>query len=56
MIKKVFLAIFFLVIFTLVPSAYAADEFATSYDVLYDVSESGVTTVTEKVTLKNLTS
>lgn len=33
----------------------AADEFATSYDVLYDVDESGVTTVTEKITLRNLT-
>lgn len=36
--------------------AFAADEFATSYNVVYDVSESGVTTVTEKVTLRNLTS
>lgn len=56
MIKKVFLSVCFLVLFTFVPRAYAASEFATSYDVLYDVSESGVTTVTEKVTLKNLTS
>lgn len=31
-------------------------EFATSYDVLYDIDESGLTTVTEKITLKNLTS
>lgn len=36
--------------------AFAAEEFATSYDVTYDVSGDGVTTVTEKVTLKNLTS
>ena len=36
--------------------AYAADEFATSYDVVYDVGSDGITTVTEKVTLKNLTS
>lgn len=34
---------------------YAADEFATSYDVLYDVDESGITTVTEKISLRNLT-
>jgi len=31
-------------------------DFATSYDVLYDVSEDGTTTITEKVALKNLTS
>lgn len=30
--------------------------FATSYDVIYDVDSSGVTTVTEKITLRNLTS
>lgn len=35
---------------------FAADEFATSYDVVYDVGLDGVTTVTEKVTLRNLTS
>lgn len=35
---------------------YAAEEFSTFYDVTYDVSDDGVTTVTEKVTLKNLTS
>lgn len=56
MVKRVFIAIFFLVIFTFVPQASASDEFATSYDVLYDVSESGITTVTEKITLRNLTS
>ena len=36
--------------------AFAAEEFATSYDVTYDVGDDGVTTVTEKVTLRNLTS
>ena len=36
--------------------AYAEGEFATSYDVIYDVDESGITTVTEKISLKNLTS
>ena len=56
MIMKVFLAICFLAVFTLAPKAYAAGEFTTSYDVLYDVDEGGVTTVTEKVTLRNLTS
>lgn len=56
MTKRVFLAIFLLAIFILVPKAFAAEEFATSYDVLYDVDESGITTVTEKITLKNLTS
>lgn len=33
----------------------AADEFATSYDVTYDVAENGVTTVTQKINLRNLT-
>lgn len=37
-------------------TVYAAEEFATSYDVIYDVGLDGVTTVTEKVTLRNLTS
>ncbi len=37
-------------------TVYAAEEFATSYDVVYDVGLDGVTTVTEKVTLRNLTS
>ncbi len=31
-------------------------EFATSYDVTYDIGEDGVTTVTEKIALRNLTS
>lgn len=31
-------------------------EFATSYDVTLDVGEDGITTVTEKISLKNLTS
>lgn len=35
---------------------YAADEFASSYDVTYDVDTTGITTVTEKISLKNLTS
>ena len=31
-------------------------EFATSYDVTYDIGEDGVTSVTEKISLRNLTS
>ncbi len=35
---------------------FAADEFSTTYDVTYDVGTDGITTVTEKINLKNLTS
>src|SRR3989338_3680954 len=35
---------------------FAADEFSTSYDVTYDVGQDGITQVTQKITLKNLTS
>jgi len=56
MFKRIFLAIVFLLFASLPARVFAADEFATSYDVLYDVSETGITTVTEKITLKNLTS
>lgn len=46
----------FLVVFLLNPwSAFADNEFTTSYDVNYDVSANGYTQVTEKITLKNLT-
>ncbi len=31
-------------------------EFSTSYDVIYDVGEDGITNVTQKIGLKNLTS
>ena len=61
-IRKILLTIF-LFLFIFIPKAFAEEElptnkaeFATSYDVTYDVSDNGVTTVTEKVTLKNLTS
>lgn len=40
----------------LVTSALAAEEFSTSYDVAYDVQSSGTTQVTQRITLKNLTS
>lgn len=44
-------------VFFLVPRPVrAADEFSTAYDVNYDIGTDGVTTVTEKITLKNLTS
>ena len=41
---------------SLLSTVLAEGEFATSYDVIYDVDESGITTVTEKIALKNLTS
>ncbi|MDD5415878.1 MAG: transglutaminase-like domain-containing protein [Candidatus Daviesbacteria bacterium] len=56
MIKKISVLIIFLILLVLPQTVFAEGEFATSYDVLYDVSEAGVTTVTEKITLKNLTS
>lgn len=55
MFKKIFLAFFLFFALLFVPKTYA-QEFATSYDVVYDISSDGVTTVTEKVTLRNLTS
>jgi len=58
MLKNLFFSILFF-LFTIICSlstAYAAEDFATSYDVVYDIDESGVTTVAEKITLKNLTS
>ena len=55
--RKILLpGLLFFVIFFLPTRSFAAEEFATSYDVLYDVDESGITTVTEKVTFRNLTS
>lgn len=55
MIKKVLLTVFLFLVFFIVPKA-SAQEFATSYDVNFDVSENGVTTITEKIVLRNLTS
>ncbi len=49
-------------VFLFVPEAVALETptdkqgFSTSYDVVYDIDSVGVTTVTEKITLKNLTS
>ena len=56
MIKKIFAPIFFILVLVITPNVFAAEEFATSYDVVYDVSDDGVTTVTEKIILRNLTS
>ena len=36
--------------------ASSGQDFATSYDVTYDIDLSGITSVTEKITLRNLTS
>lgn len=59
MVRKLFVAIVFLfisiVFLSVSPAIFAAEEFATSYDVTYEVGTDGVTTVTEKITLKNLT-
>lgn len=51
-ITTTFLLFFF---FFYAKSSLAASEFSTSYDVNYDVRVDGVTEVTEKVSLKNLT-
>ncbi len=59
MIKAVVFAIFLSLVSFLTPKTFAADplqEFSTSYDVIYDVDDTGVTTVTEKINLRNLTS
>lgn len=56
MVKRIAAIIFFLLAVVWPRGVFAANEFATSYDVLYDVSDTGITTVTEKITLKNLTS
>ncbi len=45
-----------LILFITIPfKILAASEFTTSYDVSYDVGIDGITEVTEKITLKNLT-
>ncbi|MBI2600176.1 transglutaminase domain-containing protein [Candidatus Daviesbacteria bacterium] len=58
MLKRIAISFFLLLGLTLVPKINAAEEpdFATSYDVVFDVGIDGVTTVTEKINLKNLTS
>lgn len=60
MLRKILIACLVSWLFT--KPAFAADdlpnrqEFATSYDVIYDVGEDGISEVTEKISLKNLTS
>lgn len=56
MVRKALAVIAFFLLLILPTSIYAEGEFATSYDVLYDIDESGVASVTEKISLKNLTS
>lgn len=49
--------VFFCISFVFFPiKAWAAEEFATSYDVSYEVQKDASTQVTQKITLKNLTS
>ncbi len=56
MVKKILVFIAFLFISAVFPPALlAAEEFATSYNVVYDISLDGVATVTQKITLRNLT-
>lgn len=57
MVKKVLIsAIYFFSFIFFTPASYAAEEFATSYDVVYDIDNEGITTVTEKINLRNKTS
>lgn len=61
MLKKCIVYCLWFIVFSLstihyLPSTiYAADEFSTSYDVTYDVDTDGITQVSEKINLKNLT-
>lgn len=55
--KKISFLIILLTLFFLHPlPSFAETEFSTSYDVTYDVGLDGVTDVTQKISLKNLTS
>ncbi len=56
MLKKLLVFLFFCIILNslfIIP-AYAEGEFKTDVDVTYKVQESGITTVTNKITLENL--
>ena len=56
MLKRIFLLIaVFIFLNLLSPKAFAAGEFGSSYKVSYFVDESGTTSVTENITLKNKT-
>lgn len=57
MFKKGILLIYLFLALVIYPKGvFAEEEFATSYEVNYDVGTNGVTVVTQKITLKNLTS
>lgn len=55
MVKRILVIIISLLFILLPQKVLAANEFSTSYDVNYEVGVDGVTEVTEKVSLKNLT-
>lgn len=55
MYKILFGILAWLIVFVFPPTVFAQGEFSSSLDVFYDVDSSGVTTVTEQITLKNLT-
>ena len=53
---KILGLVVFLLFFFLIPlNVFAENEFSTSYDVSYNIGESGIADVTQKITLKNLT-
>lgn len=56
MIKKFVLLLAFVFVIIILPkNVFAGNEFKSSYDVNYDVGVDGITQVTEKITLTNLT-
>ncbi|MDD2823126.1 MAG: transglutaminase-like domain-containing protein [Candidatus Daviesbacteria bacterium] len=56
MAKRLVLSIVLFLIILIIPkSTFAANEFKTDYNVSYDIGLDGVTQVTEKITLTNLT-
>lgn len=56
MVKKILLLLLFSVAFIFsTPIVRAEGEFETSYNVTYSIETTGITTVTEKITLRNLT-
>lgn len=56
MLKKALIFITFFLVFLFPGKVFADSDFSTSYDVTYDILNNGVANVTQKVTLKNLTS
>lgn len=54
--KLLFLVAFLSAFFLYPFKVFAAEEFSSSYDVTYQVGTDGITQVTQKITLKNLTS